>query len=323
MTHRVFWIERSDGTRRRVGAAPVVVGRRADCGLVLDDPGISRRQVLFQRDGDGVLVALMGRGEVRIDGVLLSDTAHLSGDASFELGEQRLRLVCEQEHGKAPTARWALESAAGLMGLREGANRVGGGRDDLAVPGWPSGAATIWVTPHSVEVELTARGRVAGQEVGPGGAVVLQPGEHIEFSGTRLRLTPVMTGGEASTCLPGQPTLPDNVHLEFSARGGVLTLGFGSTTGGLYLAERRCALVAALLRPRHGGPGDYVETDELVSRVWPNRPGKGRTDVNVLVLRTRRDLVKAGLPGARLLVGAEGGLATAFAVAPGARVVVE
>ena len=55
--------------------------------------------------------------------------------------------------------------------------------------------------------------------------------------------------------------------------------------------------------------------------VWPRNLGVSRQEINMLISRCRRDLVDAGLPGARLLERAPGGGGTRLALAPGAAVV--
>ena len=90
-----------------------------------------------------------------------------------------------------------------------------------------------------------------------------------------------------------------------------------------YLAGRRCDLAACLLEPP--GPyeaGELIPDEVVIERVWPDGT-TARSAVGVLLHRLRRDLVHAGLDGAALVVRAEGGGATKFAVPPGASVVVE
>jgi DNA-binding winged helix-turn-helix (wHTH) protein len=88
----------------------------------------------------------------------------------------------------------------------------------------------------------------------------------------------------------------------------------------IFLPQKRGDLVAALLR-RSGGvvPGDWVDDDVLVSRVWGSE-GASRTQINVLIHRARQSLTEAGLNGPSLLERAPGGGATRFRLAAGAQV---
>jgi hypothetical protein len=57
--------------------------------------------------------------------------------------------------------------------------------------------------------------------------------------------------------------------------------------------------------------------------VWPRNPGVGRTEINVLISRCRRDLAEAELDGARLIQRAPGGGGTRFVLARDATIVVK
>ena len=79
-------------------------------------------------------------------------------------------------------------------------------------------------------------------------------------------------------------------------------------------------LVAALLQPPPPfAPGGFVPDDVLLPRIWPGR-AMTRVDLNVLIHRTRHDLVRAEIDGATLLDRARGGSATRFRLAVDARV---
>jgi hypothetical protein len=66
-------------------------------------------------------------------------------------------------------------------------------------------------------------------------------------------------------------------------------------------------------------PGEFAG-DEVV---WPRADGAGRTEINVLISRCRRDLVEAGLNGARLIQRAPGGGGTRFALARDATITIK
>ena len=107
-------------------------------------------------------------------------------------------------------------------------------------------------------------------------------------------------------------------------RGGRVVLSTAEGERAVFLADKRLDLVIALLRPPAGfQPGDFIPDDVVRPIVWPRNPGVTRPEINVLIGRCRRDLVEAGLAGARLLQRAPGGGGTRFALAPGAVVVVE
>jgi hypothetical protein len=113
-------------------------------------------------------------------------------------------------------------------------------------------------------------------------------------------------------------------RLSFLPRGGRMELAvLGGRSVTVYLAERRCNLVACLLKPPDPfAPGDFVDDEVVIPRVWPNQ-ARGRTDLNTLLHRARKDLVAAGIDGAALIERADGGGATRFTLLPGAAVSVE
>ena len=85
-------------------------------------------------------------------------------------------------------------------------------------------------------------------------------------------------------------------------------LGFGAREHTAWLADRRCDLVASLLKPQGAyAPGDVVPDEVLFRRVWPGGE-PGRTELNTLVFRARKDLLKAGLDGATLIERQPGGV---------------
>ena len=73
------WLITGDGTRVRVGRGGLVIGRRSDCGLVLADPGVSRRHALVRetiaetgaasmKDMGCVMKAVLDKAAGRADG---------------------------------------------------------------------------------------------------------------------------------------------------------------------------------------------------------------------------------------------------------------
>ena len=91
----------------------------------------------------------------------------------------------------------------------------------------------------------------------------------------------------------------------------------------VYLPDRRCDLIATLLRPPDGTkPGEFLDDETLISRVWPGR-SMSRSDLNVLVHRVRKSLASVGVDGGALLQRAKGGGGTRLALAGGARIVLD
>ena len=115
------------------------------------------------------------------------------------------------------------------------------------------------------------------------------------------------------------PALPRLARLEFLPRGGRLTVGYAGWERTLWLADRRCDLVATLLfPPAPYAAGDLIPDEALIPRVWPGGRQGGRVELNTLVFRTRKDLVRADVDGAALLDRYDGGVR--FRLADGADV---
>jgi hypothetical protein len=124
----------------------------------------------------------------------------------------------------------------------------------------------------------------------------------------------------AATAPLAAPDLPVSAVLLFLQKGGRLTLGFGAREHTAWLADRRCDLVASLLKPQGAyAPGDVVPDEVLFRRVWPGGE-PGRTELNTLVFRARKDLLKAGLDGAALLERQPGGVRFRLAARAAVRV---
>jgi hypothetical protein len=112
------------------------------------------------------------------------------------------------------------------------------------------------------------------------------------------------------------------VRLAFLARGGRLTFDWRGCPRDVYLPERRCDLVAALLQPPAPfAAGDFVPDDVLLPMVWPGRV-MSRVDLNTVLHRARQDLARAVVDGGALLARAEGGNATRFVLARDADILV-
>jgi hypothetical protein len=85
-------------------------------------------------------------------------------------------------------------------------------------------------------------------------------------------------------------------------------IDFAHETISADLPERRFALLVTLLAPTDGAePGTVIDDETICAKVWPRQPEKGRVDVDVLIQRARKDLIKAGLDGFRLIERTDGG----------------
>ena len=315
-----------DGPSRRVGPSGLLIGRKQDCDLVCDDPGVSRRHALVRLTTEGAEVVPLGRGPVEVNGKKC-ERPTLLGDGD-RLGVPGLVLNVQieaQRPDRSRSASWRLERArGGSFGLVHSPFVLGGGdSDDLIVKRWPEQALRFHVAQSELYLEPTvAKVKRNGTELEPEAMERLAVGDHVAFRNEEFHVR--QAPHDATTAMASLSDLPSRVLIEMLPRGGRVV--FATTEGdrAVFLADRRLDLVIALLRPPDGFvAGDYIPDDVVRTIVWPRNPGVTRPEINVLISRCRRDLVEAGLAGARLLERAPGGGATRLALARGAVVIIE
>ncbi len=307
-----------------IGAWSVLIGRSADCNIILEQPEISRHHLLVRLGDEGVEMLPLGREVVLLNGVECSGlTAVRQGDV---IGVSRWSFrVGEEDIGYAPRSRgtaWCLERQSGLLRLVTGPSfRVGGDpSDDLIIEGWEP--SVLYLTQHDRAPVLTARrpGVWCGHDLEEGEQVALSSDALITYREESLYVREKQSSATAATHTAVRPRHAVVVVLEFMPRGGKLTIEIGGKLRTTLLSERRCDLVACLLQPP--APllaGDFVPEEMLCARVWPGEKN-GRLELNSLLYRLRQSLAEEGIDPAPLFERQGGGLR--FCLAPRARVVV-
>ncbi len=326
-----WWLELPDGTRRRVGPAGLLIGRRADCDLVLNDEHASRRHAIVHRTAGGVALVSLGRGSPRTDG---SGNAELADGTRLSFPGLAVTVRASTTVDDADPL-WVLRHhGGGIFGVSERGLSIGGGPDDdLRIAGCAPGSALFRVARGQLFLEAGVALGVSARKAGlvklvPGTVHRLSRGNVVHLGRAQISVlvggatylgTTIGRGGAAAQDM----TEPPSVRLQFLPRGGRLFVTLGGEETVVYLAGRRCDLAACLLQPPAPyAPGEPIPDDVLIPRVWPGGT-ETRSAVGVLLHRLRRDLVHAGLDGVALVVRAEGGGATRFAVPSGASVSVE
>lgn len=230
---------------------------------------------------------------------------------------------------------WVLRhKGGGIFGVDERGLSVGSGPDDdLRIADCPPRSALFHVAHGRLLLEARVALSVSGRKaelvrLAAGSEHRLSRGDVVHLGRTQIS---VVVGGVTYTGTTvgrdGEPAHDSakltSVRLQVLPRGGRLFVAFGGDPTVAYLAGRRCDLAGCLLQPPDPyKAGDAIPDDILVRSVWPNGT-TARSALGVLLHRLRRDLVHAGLDGATLVVRAEGGGATGFAVPAGASVAVE
>lgn len=315
-----------NGPSRRVGPNGLLIGRKQDCDLVADDPSVSRRHALVRLTSEGAELVPLGRGPVEVNKKKVDKPTALADGDSLGVPGLVLEVHIEaQRPDKSAPSSWRLErERGGSFGLVHSPFVIGGDDgDDLIVKRWPEHALRFHVAQGELYLEPTAA-KVSrnGVELDIGVMELLAVADQIAF---RKEMFVVRQAPrEATTAVASLNDLPTHVSIEMLPRGGRVVLSTAEGERAVFLADKRLDLIIALLRPPAGYmPGDFIPDDVVRPIVWPRNPGVTRPEINVLIGRCRRDLVEAGLAGARLLERSPGGGGTRFALAPGAVVVVE
>jgi hypothetical protein len=315
-----------DGPSRRVGPGGLLIGRKPDCDVVCDDPSVSRRHAMIRLTADGAELVPLGRGAVEVNGKRCERPTPLDDGDRLTLPGLVLDVAIEaQRPDRAASASWRLgRERGGSFGIVHSPFAIGGGdSDDLIVKRWPEHALRFHLAQGELYVEA-AVAKVTRNEVElpPGAMEQVFPGDRLAFR--REAFTASRVAHDATTAVASAADLPSRILIEILPRGGRVVFSMADGDRVVFLADRRLDLIVALLRPPEGfSAGDFIPDDVVRSIVWPRNPGVSRPEINVLISRCRRDLVEAGLAGARLLERAPGGGATRLAVAPGALVTVE
>lgn len=320
------WLVRDTGTAVRIPAGGLRLGRRADCDVVLGDQAASQVHALVTPTVEGVELVAIGRNPTRVNGEEVKGTRLLADKDVIEVpgGQFRARL----ERGRAWSARsWWVEHPDGQKyALRHLPWTLGGGPDDdLQVKGWPPCAATFYAADGAIAVELGAPGLLNDEALPLGAVEVLESWDRLAFASVEVNLRGVdAASGGGSTMVSIVEEGARRAHFTFRPAGGVLSVDFGEGALTVELAELRARLVAALLQPPRGyTAGEHIPDDALIRAIWPGTSGRDRVDLNVLIHRTRKDLVRAGINPARLIERPRQGGSTRFRVAPGAEVGVD
>ena len=313
-----------DGSSLLVPEGGLTIGRDPSCDLVASSAHVSRRQARVDLTPAGPRITNLGRAILHVDGQPLTASVTLENGQCVALPELRIHVGARpaQQAGGGP--RWLLESCNGsLIGIGRSPFVVGGGPNvDLALPECPSVAVELIGLPRVLAAEFHAAGLLDGRPVAAGELRNLRPGSTIAWGNTALR---VVAGGEyaslESTQLDDDEALPSRVELCFLPRGGRLVLVVAGRRRELNLSGKRCDLAAALLQPPNPlVAGEFVSDEVLLRRVWPAQPNMGRTNLNMLIHRLRRDLIREGVDGCRLIERAPLGGATRFRMRPDASV---
>ncbi len=313
------WLVLPDAARFAITVGGIVIGRSSRCDVVIDHPGASRQHAIVVDHDEGVRVMSLGRGRVDVNGAPIEhERALADGDQIAVPGlTARIMIGASGIHARHG---WTLRTRGGArFGLTRPTFSIGSGAGaDLRIAHLPVEAARLEVG-HELTVVARVPMVIDDVAVAPEQRHTIIGAAWIQIGDDGFHVGPADAGGDAATAAELQvPTLPTVAAIEFLPRGGRLRATIGGHTVTVFLSEKRCDLIAALLRPPSPMvAGEFIPDEVLLPRLWPGRT-MTRVDLNTLVHRTRQDLAPFGVDPGELLARAPGGGATRFALAPGA-----
>ncbi len=322
MLTKTYWLDTAQG-RVTIGATKVLIGRSPDCTIVLDGPQVSRYHLVVRLGESSPELLPLGREPVRINGVERRSLSPLRAGDVIEVCGWTFRL----DEGEATTepaeARlaWFLQRETGLLHYIQGPSyRVGGdARDDLIFIDWEPSVFALDAGARPPVLEALRPGVWCGRDLAVGDRVALADESRIAYRGEALTVRARQVEALGTTApSSGAAKSAVRVVLEFMPRGGQLTVEIGGQVHTTALSDRRCDLVACLLRPPAPfAPGELIPEDLLCARIWPGEKN-GRIELNSLLYRLRHALAEEGVDAASLFERRGGGLR--FCLAPGATV---
>ncbi len=322
------WLVRDTGARLRVPMRGLILGRREDSDIVLDDPRASFHHALLVPTLRGLELIALGRNPTRVDGRRVERQAIVRHGQSIEL-PGALFMVHAPFERRVPRSNpaWVLTHPDGnSYGIRQLPYSVGGAaEDDMAIDGWPPGVLCFYGVQGGMAVEVNAPVLLNDDQLEAGAVEVVDSADVFTLGRKSITIKDAAPESGESTALRPRSPHPVEVTFEFLPNGGRLHLAFADGDRmSVQLPELRARLIATLLGPSGGyDPGEFVPDDVLLTSIWPGNASRGRTDLNVLIHRTRKSLMKAGINPSAVLARARQGRATAFQLAPGAKVEVK
>jgi FHA domain len=315
MTLRGF-LDLPDGMAIRIGSAGLLLGRHRSCDLQLAAETASRRHALLRVAEQGVEMIVLGRQPVEVDGQSVTTTAQLGDGAQLGFPGLACRIRIERADDSIPV-EFALRRGGERFPIRTSPFVIGGD-GHVAIDGWPRDALRVWVAQGELSADLGVPAVHNGTELASGTHVMLHDGDSLALLGHTFAIE-YAPDDAASTVMTADDRILKGVVLDPLPRGGRVTFSFAGGDRTVFLPGRRYRLIAALVAPPPPlTAGELVPDSELVPLVWNDTDEVGgRLEINVVLTRTRQDLLAAGI-ATRLLERAPGGRATRIVLAPGA-----
>ncbi len=321
-TDKVAWLVASDGTRRRIGSQPLLLGRGLGCDVVVDHEEVSNRPALLRPTADGVEVEALGHNDTLLYGFPIRNPKKIRSGDRLEIPGSEFELQLERATVPRSLTMWFVRRGSLLHRVPGRPLSVGGGEgDDIQIAGWPPSLLELHAVGGNLLAEAAEVGvHAAGDELPVDVLVPLRSDTSVTFGAQAFAVVAQFVGFDQPTAGERKKLGLNTVKLEFLPNGAQLTLTVDGKPLTRVLSELRARLLSTLLQPSgEYEPGDFVPDELVLPQIWPRKPERTRTrtDLNTLVHRVRKDLLKIGVDPTSVIERAATGGATRFKLEPG------
>lgn len=316
-------MELADGSRLRVKAGGLLLGRGRDCDVRVLEPRASSRHALIRMGAKALEIVHLGQNPTLTDGSPCAPgrIIPLQDGSTVQIPGLSARVDVDQTD-EFETVGWAIATdKETLHPVNFSPFLVGGGdHDDLILPGLPPGVLTLTLSQGALYFWSSLDVTLDGRSVPSGECQPLQPGWSILVGDRLLAISDEAGDGFATTMLAEDALLPEAIRLERLPKkaGARLTVLVNGRELSAPLTHNQALLTEVLLDPPECGPEAGWVSDKAISEtLWPDRPVMGREDVNRELKRLRQRLHDHGLTGYQWIRKHDTGGFTRFVLARG------
>ncbi len=308
------WLVTASGVRRRVGAHGVLIGRASSCDLVIDDEFMSSQHALIRRTSTGYELHSLGRNPTLVNGEQVEQIALVESGDRLELPGAAFTFLVDAE-SRPEVDAFHLRVGADRYRVPRAPFSVGGSRhDDLYIPELPPAGLTFFTAGDALLLEPSEGGfELDGEPLRAEEIRAVGDGQGVVWGPVHLTVESASPNARNATTNMGDLAVLRRVRFRYLPTGGELELEIGRESITCRMSELRCRLVAILLAPPDGfEPGEFVPDEAVIPLVWPRQPDRSHYDLNTLVHRLRKDLLRVGLDPTRIVERARSGGGTRF-----------
>lgn len=319
------WLVSKSGVRRRIGADGVLIGRAASCDVVLEDDFASSQHALIRRTSAGYELHALGRNPTLVNDVEVDRVRLIESGDKIDIPGAVFEFLIDAESRPEPAA-WHLRLGVDCYRVPRAPLQVGGSRhDELNIPELPPGALTFFTAGDALLVEAGDTGfSLDGEALLADEIRAVGDGQTLVWGPVHLHVESADTDQHSATTHMGGLSVLRRARFKYLPSGGELELEVGRETITCRLSELRCRLVVVLLQPPDPfAAGEFVPDEVLIPKVWPRQPERSHYDLNTLVHRLRKDLLRVGLDPTRLVERARAGGGTRFQITSATKIEVE